>query len=68
VQRGEHAGQRQMLQPLDALLLTRILLPGFIQARRRGLLACSQHGVQLPAQVILAGRPGCRSQPLPGLV
>ena len=53
-----------MLQPLDVLLLARILLLGCIQVRRRGPLACTQLGVLLPAQVILAGRLGCRGQPL----
>jgi hypothetical protein len=68
VQRGEHAGQRHVLQPLDTLLLARVLFPGRIQVRRRGLLACAQQGVQLPAQVMFAGRPRRRGQPLLDLV
>ena len=52
-----------MLQPLDVLLLARILLPGCVQVRRRSLLAGAQQGVQLPAQVMFAGRPRCLGQP-----
>jgi len=39
VQRGEHAGQRQVLKPLDVFLIAGVLRPGGMQVCHRGLLA-----------------------------
>jgi hypothetical protein len=53
-----------VLKPLDIFLLARVLLPGFVQLRRRGLPARAELDVLPPAEVILAGRLGGGGQPL----
>jgi hypothetical protein len=51
-----------MVQPLDVLLFARVLLPGGIQVRRRGLLAYVLLAVLLLAQVVLASRAAAVSR------